>query len=869
MFNSRKTGNVSRSKISYFGWALLAPVIVLSVVFAILQVAPFGSKSLLVSDLATQYLPFFADLRTQLLHHSLSSYSFLISIGDGMLPIYTYYLMSPFNLIIVFFSKAQLPVAINMIIWLKVVLSSVSMSSFLHLKYKATNLVGVAAGIAYGLCGFVAMYFYDLMWLDALILLPWVVYGLERLVKQQKSWLYLLALTATIITNYYMGYIICVFAVIYFIYLLMKERPAATPWSPYLTSMKKTGWRFIWFSLLAGMLSAVLLVPTVLAMLSTGKGSFSWTNFLPYPTFGPSVLVNLGVGASNFYGRLSHGPSLFTGSFFLIGVLVYFWSKNISRSQKKSAGWLILAVLVGMWVETSNTIWHMFQQPAGFPFRMVYLFSFVVIMLTYEGYLQGMFADFKLVKRAAGTIMALILIGYAVANVARYLIAPHLPAWRSAFMTYQYFVSNWYIIWAAVFLVVTVLVIKLVPEHPKGAQWIILLLVGVEMGTNFLLANQDMPLMNTKSYSEAFQRADAELKHPAEKQFYRTTVNDRDLRKAFPVDYNGYNDSLIFGNRSVNSYSSTLNANTWHVLSSLGFASRNIRRIGSMGATPVTAQLLGLKYNVIVDGSHSKTFVNSQTSGLGFMTDSAIETVKFNDGEVFANLNALVNAETGRSVNPFVLTKLVQVKKSTHDNQFHYRLVVESQINGKQWLYIPGVRLKDTEVKINGRQLNAELKGLGTQTVDLGKAVKGQRTVVEIGSQRPLTDLRQLVATFDQHRFDRSYRELNRNAFAVQNAADLNSSASHFTGTVTATKKRPVLLISLPYNDGWQVTEDGKALPTTKVADGLLGVKLTPGYHHLKFSYQVQGLKLGMVISIMGGLLALGTVIWHKRKKWK
>ncbi|MFT9246709.1 YfhO family protein [Lentilactobacillus hilgardii] len=190
--------------------SILLPIIVVSLLFTIISIAPFGSRNLLISDLSTQYLQFFAELRRQLIHLSFSSYSFLISIGDSLIPVYAYYLLSPLNLIVIFFDPSQLPIAIDLIIWAKIILCSISMSTFLGHKYQRYDFMAICGGLAYGLCGFVSMYFYDLMWLDSLILLPIMIYGLEKLYKQNKVWLYVFGLTAIIMTNYYMGYIICV-----------------------------------------------------------------------------------------------------------------------------------------------------------------------------------------------------------------------------------------------------------------------------------------------------------------------------------------------------------------------------------------------------------------------------------------------------------------------------------------------------------------------------------------------------------------------------------------------------------------------------------------------------------------------------------
>nr|WP_252892947.1 YfhO family protein [Lentilactobacillus otakiensis] len=122
------------TKRHFYILAVLTPFLLVSALFVVIGIAPFGAHNLLVSDLSTQYLQFFSELKHQLANFSFSSYSFLMSIGDSLVPIYAYYLLSPLNLIILFFGNAQLPIAIDLIIWVKLILCSISMSVFLAKK---------------------------------------------------------------------------------------------------------------------------------------------------------------------------------------------------------------------------------------------------------------------------------------------------------------------------------------------------------------------------------------------------------------------------------------------------------------------------------------------------------------------------------------------------------------------------------------------------------------------------------------------------------------------------------------------------------------------------------------------------------------
>ena len=97
---------------------------------------------------------------------------------------------------------------------------------FSYLKYTYQKLMAPRYfSTSYSFCGFVTVYSQNFMWLDALILFPLILLGLQRLWDQRKWGLYSITLFLAIVTNYYMGYMICLFAVLYSIYWFFKRIP--------------------------------------------------------------------------------------------------------------------------------------------------------------------------------------------------------------------------------------------------------------------------------------------------------------------------------------------------------------------------------------------------------------------------------------------------------------------------------------------------------------------------------------------------------------------------------------------------------------------------------------------------------------------
>ncbi|MSE20062.1 YfhO family protein, partial [Lactobacillus parabuchneri] len=102
--------------------------------------------------------------------------------------------------------------------------------------------------------------------------------------------------------------------------------------------------------------------------------------------------------------------------------------------------------------------------------------------------------------------------------------------------------------------------------------------------------------------------------------------------------------------------------------------------------------------------------------------------------------------------------------------------------------------------------------------------------------------------------------------FKLKHQNKLNEHGSHFEGTVNVGRQAQTLVITIPFDKGWQVSVDGKPQPLKKVADGLTGVQLTPGFHRVAFNYHVKGLLLGATLSLIGLLCLSGTAVL--RRHW-
>jgi len=86
-------------KWNYTALAFLFPVIGILLVMIISGYTPFGSYSILYSDMYHQYYPFFLAFRRALLSGDSLLYSWNIGLGMDYLGLISYYLASPLNLL--------------------------------------------------------------------------------------------------------------------------------------------------------------------------------------------------------------------------------------------------------------------------------------------------------------------------------------------------------------------------------------------------------------------------------------------------------------------------------------------------------------------------------------------------------------------------------------------------------------------------------------------------------------------------------------------------------------------------------------------------------------------------------------------------
>lgn len=426
--------------------AFFIPFVLIVILYAVEGLSPFGSNTLLVSDSFGQYDSFWMYYRELLSGGQDAFYSLEKTLGGSLAGIYAYYLASPFNLIFCLFPAEKLPLALHLIILLKLSLCSMSFAVFWD-RTRSRSWTTLLLSTAYALCAYCVGFSWCIMWLDGVMLLPLIALGLHYLTDRGKPWIYILSLGAAIICSYYIGFMLCIFSVLYYIYLLMMKG-----------SLKSVDWRgvgrFIISSALAGAVSAVVLLPGLLSM-TGGKRESMWSilteyisryaypllyRLFPEKSSEYESMVNwllmagvaavallmaalaalfiskkvpvrlkIAVGAVCAVGFVvydlirenyvllklitatttknevtSGAPNIFTGILVLLLALVYFCSSAIERREKLISLAFAAVLLISFGSLSINMIWHGFTENHSFNYRYSFIFSFFLLILAGE-----------------------------------------------------------------------------------------------------------------------------------------------------------------------------------------------------------------------------------------------------------------------------------------------------------------------------------------------------------------------------------------------------------------------------------------------------------------------------------------------------
>ncbi len=249
--------------------------VVVSIIFIYYSFIPFGERTVLSFDLRGQYVLLLTEFHDKITSGESLLYSWTTNLGGYYLGTYFNYLSSPLNLLILLFKRENIADAIGLLVALKVVLSSVSMAYYLKKSQKSNNVSIIAFSLMYAFCAYFFSYHTNIMWTDAMYLLPLIILGIEEIMDSGKCIRYIVFLSLAIYSNYYIGFMLCIFSCIYFVYYyvcslhkLKRSQESIEEKQTFVEKIKKSsllksGIKFALSSLCVGLVLSFMIITLV------------------------------------------------------------------------------------------------------------------------------------------------------------------------------------------------------------------------------------------------------------------------------------------------------------------------------------------------------------------------------------------------------------------------------------------------------------------------------------------------------------------------------------------------------------------------------------------------------------------------------
>ena len=904
-------------------WPLLlaftVPFLIMSCIHAFKGVYPFGNETVLTIDLGQQYVDFLAYYRKTLLEDPTAFfYSFSKAIGGDMVGLWAYYLASPFNLIFLLFPQSQLSLAVTVVTMLKYGLAGWSFAYLLKKEFGGEGFSLVAFSTSYALMGYTVVNQFNIMWLDGVIFLPLIVLGLERLIKQQKGVFYTVFLAICLMSNYYIGYMICLFLVLYFIFRSISIGfPTISNRKDKIVSGIKTTLLFVWHSLLAGGISAILLLPT-LHSLMIGKASYIEMDF-KWETdyFFPEMVSKFFVGAFNFEQMPSGYPNLFIGSLALLCVCLYFFNRIIPLRERITAFVLLIFFVFSMNVDAMNKIWHAMQYPNWYPYRFSFVVSFFLLLLAFRS-----FTHLKGVNPLA-TFFTMVI----ASGIGLYVYNEEFD-----------FLSPIQIIITLLFTFLILLLLILKPQHYKWLGFVLFLVTSIEMTVNASISLSRLSYVNQDTFSvyqesqqqviDWIENYDDDL-YRIEKTFVRTK-ND-----SFQAGFNGithfsstfesavpdlfgrlgnpvgggfltYSNGTLLTDAlfGVQYYASEQNDLYWKdnedipaliETTSAPLEQNNFRydTFQTAFSFPFRSSLNKEKYHFtlkqtkpdlkdyqkIAATNQVMIYENPYSLPFAFGSSSKIESVYLQKNRPIQAQEAILSALSGSSnattyFFPEEFSSTIYqnvllsgssfepiIEKDNTDNKSSVQFQFTPDTNDAYYMTMgSAIGDEDVNLYLNGEPYAFYDSSNETLINNLANEDYGKTITFEIellDDSIALEDIQ--LYRLDTTAFAQSIQSLQAGGMEIE-----HHSHTEIEGTVTIQDNQDFLMTSIPFSEGWSVSVDGIPVQPREVIDSLLGVPIQPGKHTIAFSYRTPYLFEGIVIAGISSVLLLIPYIFRK-----
>jgi len=788
--------------------SFIIPFLIYTIIFFIS--GALTKKTIIFGDMEAQYFPLFNYLKDMVNGTSSIFYSFTKGPGGTMFGTFFYYLSSPLNILITLIDKSNIIDLMTWLIIIKLSLCGLTMYLYMRRKYKNDNIILLVFSICYSLMGYNINYFINIMWLDIVFLTPIVLIGLEKIIEKKSPILYIIALFISILSNYYIAYMLCIFCIIYFIYnILLKYNVKEDK-----TIIKKLTKKFIISSILAGLTCSLFLIPCIAEMTNYGRGT-NLSNILKLDYNFFDIFSKTYIGSLNLYDTLNYtSMNLYCGIFILPLVYLYMINKNIDKKERKLSLLVILLMILPCFIYPLNYIWHLFTIPSFYSYRYSYLLCFFLINIAYKSY-NKLEINKKYIKPYIMLYTAISVYFIIISCITKYY---DFITWKEISLT-------------LIILIIYLKIFKIQNNKKRNKLFITLALIELILNISIIFIKMEMSKFPLQNRSFLNSPINEEIIENYNKD--RIEVQKRELTN-FPIKnkYNGINIFLSTSNKKYIDLMYELeNKEIFKKINYYSYMDESFIKDSLIGLRYIIAQE-ELKYKLIntyeIDNEKYYIYENENSLGLGYIIKNECNKIDFSDIKDQELLNCITNENKE-------IYKKVEYKKENN--------TYKTELNKKGIYYIMG---KNIMKKVKDSNIEAEYNSSYIKI----KNNSSKEMKIELKDDTNIN-----IYYFDFDEFNKQIKKINEKL-------NYEIKDNKLKGKITT--EGGILALTLPYEKGYEIKVDGKNVKYKRIMDAFVGIDLEKGTHEIEVQYNQPYLKTGIIISIIS---LLGTIIYVKKEK--
>lgn len=861
-FATLKNGAIGKQKerhLSTFFWAMGV-----AIAFFIIYIIKDQGYFLFYGDFNVQQIPFY-----KLAHEAVRSgkigWSWTTDLGANFIGSYTFYLLgSPFFWLTLPFPTNWVPYLMGPLLILKFAFSALTAYMFIR-RFTRTPEAARLGGLIYAFSGFSVYNIFFNHFHEAIVIFPLLLLSVELLITENRRGYFAIMVAIAAISNYFFFFGMVVFTVIYWVVRSLSG------------CYKLTVSRFLWFgfeAILGLLMAAAFLLPTMSAVLGNSRINellIGWNGI----TYGKEQIYLNIFECFFFPPDLPARPVFFPDAdvkwsslggwlplFSMVGVFAFMQQKKGSWQRRVLgisifmalvpilnsafymfnvayyARWyympiLIMSLVTAQSVEDTQISWKspykwvlgitlattfvvgLFPNDRANPDETktltqvqtlkTYNYIFIVaaaLVLAYFIFIGVMAAKGKKIRLIKPLTWGVVLLFIAVALTGVFLLLVDGDTTKLGLYTSSDDNTFFYrfLATSAIAIVSLIILGLLLTTIRKQRMQFILSATAIVCVISVIYSAYFIGTGKTHAYDSDIMIDDlieANIKLPGDSDTYRIDVYDG-------VD----NTGMYLGYGTINAFHSIVPYSVtdfWeYVGEERGVASRPT--VGSVAAR----SLLGVKYLLARKSGESFIDENGYTRMAGFEECGTVKGYT-----VYENKNYV----------PLGFTYDYYVTKAQSDNTADIQ---------RSNLMLKAMLLTDKQV--------AKYGGLMDNIANLNPLGEGYEDII--------------------YSFYYSDEEIAEDAKNLRNSAisGFKRTKSGFESSITMDKNN-LVFFSIPYDEGWSATVNGKAVEIEQVNVGFMAVYAPKGTNKIVFTYETPGLKTGLMVSFGAFIVFLGYIL--------